>query len=50
MRREKLDDTKELKDQYQYRLIIRTSEVPAAPRWGREGGGVGWGGGGDGSA
>lgn len=27
VRREKLDDTKELKDQYQYRLIIRTSEV-----------------------
>lgn len=27
IRREKLDDTKELKDQYQYRLIIRTSEV-----------------------
>ncbi|XP_075892289.1 signal-induced proliferation-associated 1-like protein 3 isoform X2 [Nelusetta ayraudi] len=27
VRREKLDDTKELKDQYQYRLIIRTSEL-----------------------
>lgn len=39
VRREKLDDTKELKDQYQYRLIIRTSEVPAAPSH-RDGGGV----------
>lgn len=27
IRREKLDDTKDLKDQYQYRLIVRTSEV-----------------------
>ncbi|KAJ8368987.1 hypothetical protein SKAU_G00090150 [Synaphobranchus kaupii] len=27
IRREKLDDTKELKDQYQYRLIFRTSEL-----------------------
>lgn len=27
IRREKLEDTKELKDQYQYRLIVRTSEV-----------------------
>ena len=27
VRREKLDDTKDLKDQYQYRLIVRTSEV-----------------------
>ncbi|XP_056139210.1 signal-induced proliferation-associated 1-like protein 3 [Lampris incognitus] len=27
IRREKLDDTKDLKDQYQYRLIIRTSEL-----------------------
>lgn len=39
VRREKLDDTKELKDQYQYRLIIRTSEVPAAPSH-HDGGGV----------
>lgn len=29
IRRERLDDTKELKDQYQYRLIVRTSEVGA---------------------
>lgn len=29
IRREKLDDTKDLKDQYQYRLIVRTSEVCA---------------------
>ncbi|KAI5098406.1 signal-induced proliferation-associated 1-like protein 3 isoform X1 [Silurus meridionalis] len=27
IRREKLDDTKDLKDQYQYRLIFRTSEM-----------------------
>lgn len=27
IRREKLDDTKDLKDQYQYRIIFRTSEV-----------------------
>lgn len=27
IRREKLDDTKDLKDQYQYRLIVRTSEL-----------------------
>ncbi|KAJ8256394.1 hypothetical protein COCON_G00185460 [Conger conger] len=27
IRREKLEDTKELKDQYQYRLIFRTSEL-----------------------
>lgn len=27
IRREKLEDTKDLKDQYQYRLIVRTSEV-----------------------
>uniref|UniRef100_H3C7L4 Signal induced proliferation associated 1 like 3 n=1 Tax=Tetraodon nigroviridis TaxID=99883 RepID=H3C7L4_TETNG len=27
IRRERLDDTKELKDQYQYRLIVRTSEL-----------------------
>uniref|UniRef100_A0A3P8WGT9 Signal induced proliferation associated 1 like 3 n=1 Tax=Cynoglossus semilaevis TaxID=244447 RepID=A0A3P8WGT9_CYNSE len=27
IRREKLEDTKDLKDQYQYRLIIRTSEL-----------------------
>ncbi|XP_071783592.2 signal-induced proliferation-associated 1-like protein 3 [Centroberyx gerrardi] len=27
LRREKLDDTKDLKDQYQYRLIVRTSEL-----------------------
>lgn len=27
IRREKLDDTKDLKDQYQYRVIFRTSEV-----------------------
>lgn len=27
IRREKLDDTKDLKDQYQYRIIVRTSEV-----------------------
>ncbi|XP_062329657.1 signal-induced proliferation-associated 1-like protein 3 isoform X1 [Osmerus eperlanus] len=27
VRREKLDDTKDLKDQYQYRLIVRTSEL-----------------------
>lgn len=27
IRREKLDDTKDLKDQYQYRIIARTSEV-----------------------
>uniref|UniRef100_A0A3B1JDP6 Signal induced proliferation associated 1 like 3 n=1 Tax=Astyanax mexicanus TaxID=7994 RepID=A0A3B1JDP6_ASTMX len=27
IRREKLDDTKDLKDQYQYRLIFRTSEL-----------------------
>ncbi|XP_060733468.1 signal-induced proliferation-associated 1-like protein 3 [Tachysurus vachellii] len=27
IRREKLDDTKELKDQYQYRIIFRTSEM-----------------------
>lgn len=29
IRREKLEDTKDLKDQYQYRLIVRTSEVYA---------------------
>lgn len=29
IRREKLEDTKDLKDQYQYRLIVRTSEVCA---------------------
>uniref|UniRef100_A0A8C3G430 Signal-induced proliferation-associated 1 like 3 n=1 Tax=Cyclopterus lumpus TaxID=8103 RepID=A0A8C3G430_CYCLU len=27
IRREKLEDTKDLKDQYQYRLIVRTSEL-----------------------
>ncbi|XP_074535537.1 signal-induced proliferation-associated 1-like protein 3 [Halichoeres trimaculatus] len=27
IRREKLDDTKDLKDQYQYRLVVRTSEL-----------------------
>ncbi|KAJ8280766.1 hypothetical protein GJAV_G00058740 [Gymnothorax javanicus] len=27
IRREKLDDTKELKDQYQYRIILRTSQL-----------------------
>lgn len=27
IRREKLEDTKDLKDQYQYRLIVRTNEV-----------------------
>ncbi|XP_029301459.1 signal-induced proliferation-associated 1-like protein 3 isoform X1 [Cottoperca gobio] len=27
IRREKLDDTKDLKDQYQYRLIVRTNEL-----------------------
>ncbi|XP_068441106.1 signal-induced proliferation-associated 1-like protein 3 isoform X2 [Clinocottus analis] len=27
VRREKLEDTKDLKDQYQYRLIVRTSEL-----------------------
>lgn len=27
IRREKVEDTKDLKDQYQYRLIVRTSEV-----------------------
>lgn len=27
IRREKLEDTKDLKDQYQYRIIFRTSEV-----------------------
>ncbi len=27
IRREKLDDTKDLKDQYQYRIIFRTNEV-----------------------
>ncbi|KAK1900280.1 Signal-induced proliferation-associated 1-like protein 3 [Dissostichus eleginoides] len=27
IRREKLDDTKDLKDQYQYRIIVRTSEL-----------------------
>jgi len=32
IRREKLDDTKDLKDQYQYRLIVRTSEVRAQSR------------------
>lgn len=29
IRREKLEDTKDLKDQYQYRLIVRTNEVCA---------------------
>lgn len=31
IRREKLEDTKDLKDQYQFRLIVRTSEVCTDP-------------------
>lgn len=31
IRREKLEDTKDLKDQFQYRLILRTNEVLPVP-------------------